>query len=147
MLNDLPYVRHLGIELTEAADGYAAGRLALEREHSSVPGGGVAHGGVPYALADTVGGAAVMSLHWKPTPTVDMRIDYLAPATGDLRAEARVVRDGGHVSMVDVDVDATDGTHVASARGVFKTGGGEGGSVWTDEAAFDGAGDGIGNGE
>lgn len=133
MLNDLPYVRHLGIELTEAADGYAAGRLALEREHSSVPGGGVAHGGVPYALADTVGGAAVMSLHWKPTPTVDMRIDYLAPATGGtLRAEATVLKNGDNVATVEVAVTDDDGRDIAAARGTYKSGGGEGETAWRE---------------
>lgn len=95
-----------------------------------MPGREIAHGGVTYALADTVGGAAVISLHHKPTPTVDMRIDYLAPATTDLRAEAEVVRDGRSVSTADVRVEGADGTHVADARGTFKTGGGEDGGPW-----------------
>ncbi|MFB6194501.1 MAG: PaaI family thioesterase, partial [Halobaculum sp.] len=92
--------------------------------------GPVAHGGVPYALADTAGGAAVISLHHRPTPTVDMRIDYHAPATADLRAEAEVIRDGKSVASTDVRVETVEGTHVASARGVFKTGGGEDGGAW-----------------
>lgn len=129
-LTQMPYARHLGIEVTEADDGYAEGRLSLEREHSSVPGGGVAHGGVAYSLADTVGGAAVMSLHWAPTPTVDMRIDYLAPGTDDLVAEAEVVRNGDSVAVASVSVRDVTGTHVADARGVFKTGQPDGGSAW-----------------
>jgi acyl-coenzyme A thioesterase PaaI-like protein len=51
-----------------------------------------------------------------------MRIDYLSAGTGDLRAEADVVRVGGDVGSVDVDVYAADGEHVAQARGVYKTG-------------------------
>jgi acyl-coenzyme A thioesterase PaaI-like protein len=46
---------HLGIELLEADDGRAVGRFELAAEHSSNPRTLVAHGGVTYALADTVG--------------------------------------------------------------------------------------------
>jgi uncharacterized protein (TIGR00369 family) len=130
LLNGLPFVQHMGIDVVEAEDGHAVAELSLEREHTSVPEKPVAHGGVPYALADTAGGAAVISLHHQPTPTVDMRIDYHAPATDDLRAEAEVVRDGGSVASADVRIEDTEGTLVASARGVFKTGGGESGGAW-----------------
>jgi acyl-coenzyme A thioesterase PaaI-like protein len=52
-----------------------------------------------------------------------MRIDYLDAGTGDLRAEADVVRVGGDVGTVDVEVFAVaDDTLVADARGVYKTG-------------------------
>jgi acyl-coenzyme A thioesterase PaaI-like protein len=52
-----------------------------------------------------------------------MRIDYLDAAGGDIRAEADVVGEVGDVGTVDVDVyGAEDGTHLATARGVYKTG-------------------------
>lgn len=130
LLNAMPFADLLDIDVVEAADGRAVAELPLLEEHSSVPGRTVAHGGLTYALADTVGGAAVTSLHHKPTPTVDMRIDYLAPATEDLRAEAEVARDGQSVATVDVHVEDVDGTHVADARGTYKTGGGEDGGAW-----------------
>ena len=135
LLNDLPFTRHMGIEVVEAVDGHAVAELELGEEHTTVPSEPVAHGGVAYALADTVGGAAVISLHHRPTPTVDMRIDYHAPATDDLRAEAEVVRNGGSVATADVRVEMDDGTHVASARGVFKTDGSEDGGAWGRERA------------
>lgn len=127
----MPFARHVGIEMTAAADGEAAARLELGPEHSSRPDRIVAHGGVPYTLADTAGGAAVMSVAAKPTPTVDMRIDYLAPSNGDrIEASAEVVRFGDSVAVADVTVTDEDGTHVAEARGVYKTGGGEGETAW-----------------
>ncbi len=131
LMNEMPFVEELGIEVTEAVDGHAEGVLPLRPEHTSNPHGGVAHGGVTYSLADTVGGAAVISVIEDVAPTVDMRIDYLAPATGDLTAEADVVRHGGSVAVVNVEVGA-DGQHVATARGVYKTGGGDGESPWTE---------------
>lgn len=137
LFESLPFVEHLGIELESVGDGRAVATLDLDDHHSSVPWTTVAHGGVTYSLADTVGGAAVFSLHPKPNPTVDMRIDYLSPATDRLRAAAEVVRDGGSVAAVSVDV-TEDGETVADARGVYKTGGGEGETTWTDGAPFDG---------
>ncbi len=130
-MNAMPFAELLGMELTAAADGRAEGRLELRDAHLSVPGGEIAHGGVTYALADTVGGAAVMSLQEAPTPTVDMRIDYLTPARRDLRATAEVIKHGQGVAVADVIVtDVTDAT-VATARGVYKTGGLDGDSAWS----------------
>ncbi|QZP36971.1 PaaI family thioesterase [Halobaculum magnesiiphilum] len=130
LLNGMPFADHMGIDVVEAADGRAVVELPMHEDLSSVPGRKIAHGGVTYALADTAAGAAVISLHHKPTPTVDMRMDYLAPATTDLRAEATVVRDGGSVATAEVRIEDVDGTHVANARGTFKTGGGGDGGAW-----------------
>ena len=132
VFDGMPFTELLGIEVTAAADGHAEGTLELTEDHSSVPGRTVAHGGVAYALADTVGGAAVISLHQRATPTVDMRIDYLAPATEDLVAEADVVRNGSGVAVAEVTVRDVTGTHVADARGVYKTGGGAEENTWHD---------------
>ncbi|CQR52814.1 MULTISPECIES: PaaI family thioesterase [Haloferax] len=118
----MPFARLLGVEVTEAADGHAEGRIEMREELSWNADRVMAHGGVTFTLADTVGGAALVSEVDQPVPTIDMRIDYLNAGTGDLRAEADVVRLGGDVGTVDVDVYATDGNHVATARGVYKTG-------------------------
>jgi uncharacterized protein (TIGR00369 family) len=140
----MPFTDLLGIEVTEAEDGSAEGHVEMREELSSVPGGSVAHGGVTYSLADTVGGAAVISLTRDVCPTVDMRMDYLAPATDDLRAEAEVLRYGGNVAVVSIDVYDAAETHVATGRGVYKTGGDSAGTPWTErqgeamEAASDG---------
>ena len=130
LMNEMPFVADIGIEITAAADGRAAGRLNLEARHSSVPGRTIAHGGVTYALADTVGGAAILSVCGQPTPTIDMRIDYLTPAQTELFAEATVVRSGGAVSVVDIHILDAEERAVADARGVYKTSGGDGDTVW-----------------
>jgi uncharacterized protein (TIGR00369 family) len=148
----MPFARLLGVELTAVGDGHAEGRIEMREELSWNADRVMAHGGVTFTLADTVGGAALVSQVDQPVPTIDMRIDYLSAATGDLRAEADVVRIGGDVGTVDVDVyadggdrdgeagdgtdgDGTDGDrhgddgggggrgeHLATARGVYKTG-------------------------
>ena len=136
VFEQIPFAAELGIELDEASDGHAEGRLPLREEHSSNPGRTIAHGGVTYSLADTVGGAAVVSKSESVSPTIDMRIDYLAPATGDLRAVADVVRFGGSVATVDIEVYDVDENerHVATARGVYKIGGQGEETPWTEGA-------------
>ncbi len=119
---EMPFADLLGVEVTEAADGHAEGRLEMRPELSWHSERLMAHGGVTFTLADTVGGAALVSLVDQPVPTIDMRIDYLEVGSGDLRAEADVVRCGEDVGVVDVDVFAEDGTLVADSRGVYKTG-------------------------
>ncbi|KAB1191116.1 MULTISPECIES: PaaI family thioesterase [Haloferax] len=119
----MPFAQLLGVEITEAADGHAEGHIEMREELSWNADRVMAHGGVTFTLADTVGGAALVSRVDQPVPTIDMRIDYLSAGTGDLRAEADVVRLGGDVGTVDVDVYAsTDDTLIATARGVYKTG-------------------------
>jgi len=119
----MPFAQLLGIEVTECADGHAEGRLEMTQELSWNEDRLMAHGGVTFTLADTVGGAALVSLVDQPVPTIDMRIDYLTAATGDLYATADVVRCGDDVGAVDVEVfSADDDTLLADARGVYKTG-------------------------
>lgn len=134
LFGNIPFAADLGIELIRAADGHAEGRLELAERHTSNARTGVVHGGVTYSLADTVGGAAVYSVVGSSTPTIDMRIDYLDPATGsELLATAEAVRVGSGVATVDVTVTEGSGTHIAECRGVYKTGGGEGESAWRQD--------------
>ncbi len=121
LFSRLPYVEMMGMEVVEAEDGYAEVAVEMKDEFSSNPTRHVAHGAVPYALADTAGGAAVVSLTHGPSPTVDMRIDYLEPMTGDARAEAEVTRLGQSTAVVDAVVLQED-SEIALARGVYKAG-------------------------
>jgi len=131
----MPFSEHLGIEVEHAEDGEAIGRLPLESFHSSNRDADVAHGGVIFSLADTVGAAAVMSQSGTVAPTVDMRIDYLAPVTDDIRAEAELIRIGENlgVSRVELYIEDGENTHVATAHGTYKTDTAEAGeSPWTE---------------
>ncbi|WP_254838552.1 PaaI family thioesterase [Natronomonas marina] len=127
-----PFADLLGMRIVEMEDGYARGVLPMRPALSSSPDTTVAHGGVPYALADHTGGAAAVSVDGWPTPTIDMRIDYLRPVTDDLEAVAEIARMGKNVATVDVELSTgSDGT-VAVGRGVYKVGGREE-SAWSGE--------------
>ncbi|WP_227378169.1 PaaI family thioesterase [Haladaptatus halobius] len=127
-----PFQRMLGLEVVSATDGHAEVTLKLEQWHSSMEDQLVAQGGVVFTLADFAGGMALVSLIDHPIPTIDMRIDYLKPATEDLRAVGTVLRDGSGSGVVDVTVK-DDAGPVATARGVFKTGEMTTGSPWADD--------------
>ena len=118
----MPFASMLGVEVLEATDGEARGRLEMRDELSWNADELMAHGGVTFTLADTIGGAALVSLVEQPVPTIDMRIDYLNVARGDLEAEAEVVRLGGDVGVSEVMVTDEVDNDIARAVGVYKTG-------------------------
>ena len=134
LFNQMPFVQHLGIEVTEASDGFAEARLPFSDDLRSHHSGSVAHGGATYGLADTTGGAAVISMTGDVTPTVDMRIEYLSPTTTDLIATAELIRYGSSLAIAHVDVEDTDGMRVATAQGTYKTGGQGEDTPWGPDA-------------
>ena len=73
-------------------------------------------------LIDTAGGVAAWSAldDDESVSTVDLRVDYLAPAgmEGDLRASAELVRKGSRVCHVKMAVTQGD-VLVAEGRGVY----------------------------
>jgi uncharacterized protein (TIGR00369 family) len=63
------------------------------------------HGGILAGLIDLAGGAATFTLTNAPTPTIDLRIDYVRPALErDTVADAEIVNAGSTIAFVDVDV-------------------------------------------
>ena len=124
-VNAMPATQHFGMEITDASDGAATGRLpfreALCFARDDRP---VMHGAATFALADNVGAAAVISLLDEPRPavTIDIRIDYLGPAATALVATADVRRFGRSVSVADIDVEDDSGDPVAIARGAYRSG-------------------------
>jgi uncharacterized protein (TIGR00369 family) len=97
--------QQFGFTLGEAEPGRVVLQMRVEERHKQVHG--VVHGGVIAALADTAGGLATYMACPRGTrvATVEMKINYLEAVEGGiLRAEARVVRLGAHIAVVDCDV-------------------------------------------
>ena len=116
---EMPFAKMLGIELTEVEDGHAEGQIEMRPDLSWSTENSVAHGGVTFTLADTVGGAALVSLFDQPVATVDMRIDYLEAGTGDLYATADGHRLDDEVGTVDVVVTDSKESEIASIKGTY----------------------------
>lgn len=79
------------------------------------------HGGVIAAVLDVAGDYALAGRLGHFVPTVDLRCDYLRPATGDLRAVARVVRCGRTLGVADIVITDSAGREVAIGRGTYLT--------------------------
>jgi acyl-CoA thioesterase len=99
--NTSEFARLLGMEITEAYDGYA--RVIMDCKGKNNPRG-VAHGGAVFALADQAFGIAANCGGGAPRVAVSIHIQYLAPATGSLVAIARRLEDNGAYSTFQVTV-------------------------------------------
>ena len=79
----IPHSKALGMQLTEVSDGFARIEMPYSEVLVGDPETGVIHGGAVSALMDTCCGAAAMSHPSSPagTATIDLRIDYMRPAS------------------------------------------------------------------
>lgn len=80
------------------------------------------HGGVLATLADVTAHAVVACTIGRVAPTIDLRIDFLALARGELlTATGRLLRAGRSVARADVEVRDPGGRLVVAGRGTFST--------------------------
>ncbi|MEZ4366483.1 MAG: PaaI family thioesterase [Kofleriaceae bacterium] len=101
----VPHNRALGIELVEIDERGARFRLPWAPHLVGDPATGVLHGGAVTALLDACAGAAVFAAQpvLGSIATLDLRIDYLRPATPSRAVHAHAVcrRLTRHVAFVD----------------------------------------------
>ena len=120
----IPHCKALGMTLESVGHGEAALSMPYDPRFVGDPSTGVIHGGAVSALMDTCSGAAVMSHPDGPmaTATIDLRIDYMRPATPGQRISAQasvyhITRTVAFVRATATD-DDTD-RPVATATGAF----------------------------
>jgi len=126
----IPHARVLGLTITQIGDGHAEAEMPFADHLVGDPATGVIAGGAVSTLLDTCSGAAVIAHPTGPasTATLDLRIDYMRPATPGttIVAEATCY----HITRTVAFVRATayDGDRarpVATANGAFTVAGGK----------------------
>lgn len=112
------YIAKNGIELTELSEGYAKGKMKLDKT-SNNPYGYV-HGGCIFTLADTVGGSAALTYGGVIT-TLSAEIHYLNPAqnTEYLEAQAKVIKNGKKTAVFEVGITDANGENIAMVTLTF----------------------------
>lgn len=124
VMEGMPHGKALGMRLHWSKDGTSKLSVPYDEALIGDPETGVLHGGVVTVLLDTACGSAVMSAPQKirGTATLDLRIDYMRPATkGETvfaRAECyRMTRSVGFARAVAYHSDPDD--PIAMGTGTF----------------------------
>ncbi|MEM8849059.1 MAG: PaaI family thioesterase [Pseudomonadota bacterium] len=108
----------LGARVAFVGDGCV--RIEAEVSDATSQQQGAGHAGLTFSLADSAAGYAALTILDPDSEVVtsEFRISLLAPATGLLVAEGRVIRPGRRLVAVGADVWAGD-VHVATALGTM----------------------------
>lgn len=109
----------MGLKITYLGPGIA-GMKKIPNIKFSTEGGRV-HGGVLATLADTVMGVAAATINGQVYRTVDMNINYFAPAfeANELTAEGLVIHPGNTIAVVEGSLFNNEGKLIAKSRGTF----------------------------
>jgi uncharacterized protein (TIGR00369 family) len=113
LIGRIPVLAWLGMRQVPSGDpDVHSVEMDMTERHSNLAG--AIHGGVLATLIDHCGGHAAGVLAGRGGPTADLHVRYLARAgASPVRADARIVRSGRQLVVVEVRVTDADGTLVA----------------------------------
>ena len=120
----IPHNKAIGIEVVAVRRGHGSMKLPYDKKLIGNPETGVLHGGAITALLDACSGMAVATMLDKPQPfaTLDLRIDYVRPATPgkEVIAEAECFKVTSNVAFTRAFAHHGDRNDpIASATGTF----------------------------
>jgi uncharacterized protein (TIGR00369 family) len=114
------FLRPVPLGLGDEEDSVSV-RLPCRPDFGGDRSSDVVHGGVIASLVDLTGSAAVAVVTMRRATTVDLRVDFLAPASGAyLDAVGQVLRAGRSLVRVDVTVRNENCELVAVGRGTWR---------------------------
>ena len=114
LIDSMPFARELGIEVTAATPEEVRGRLAWSERLCTA--GGVMHGGVLMAFADTLGAScAFLNLpEGALTSTIESKTNFFrAVREGHVEAAARPLHVGRSTIVIQTDLSDAGGRRVA----------------------------------
>ncbi|MGE5703995.1 MAG: PaaI family thioesterase [Clostridia bacterium] len=116
------YHQFLNLSLESVEEGLIKLRLPFREEFLGDEAGSYIHGGVIAALIDIAGDFALITVHGKGLPTVDLRVDYLRAARKeDLIATATIVKNGRSLGVSDIVIENEAGQKIAVGRALYST--------------------------
>jgi len=115
-----PFIDHLGVQLVSAGDGASEVVLPLRPEHLNT--WAVSHGGITMTLCDVALAMAARSLaaDGVGVVTVEMKVNFMQPGSGELRATGRVLHRSTTMAYCEGEIRDSEGHFVAKALGTFK---------------------------
>jgi len=114
LIDSMPFARELGIEVTAATPEEVRGRLAWSERLCTA--GGVMHGGVLMAFADTLGAScAFLNLpEGALTSTIESKTNFFrAVREGHVEGAARPLHVGRSTIVIQTDLSDAGGRRVA----------------------------------
>jgi uncharacterized protein (TIGR00369 family) len=115
----IPFVQHLGFQLTLFADGQS--QIEYEPKPEHLNSFSVTHGGALMTLLDVTMATAARSV----TPdmgvvTIEMKTSFMQPARGALTGKGRLMHRTASMAFTEGTVYDADGKACAHATGTFK---------------------------
>jgi acyl-CoA thioesterase len=116
----VPFAEKLGVRLGHRRTGDVGLSLDLQDVHMNA--WQVAHGGVVMSVLDIVMGLSAKSLDEASTgaTTIEMKTNFIKPATGHIFAQGRAHRAGRSLVYVDGELRNDSQELLARATGTFK---------------------------
>lgn len=116
----VPLYIHLGFELDALDDGRSQVRLRFQQHLGNSRG--EVHGGTVAAIVDAAMSQAVRSLVDREmgVATMNMNLNYLAPAKGGIICKGTVVKRGRSIMFTEAEVFGEDGALACRASATYR---------------------------
>jgi len=122
LIGSRPFHKWLGLEVLALHDDGIEIKAKWREEWVVNPQARYTHGGILAALVDVAADYALVKHTGRGVPTIDMRVDYHAPAIpGDLIARGKIVKLGRQFSVAEAAIFDANSTLLASGRGTYFT--------------------------
>ncbi|MFZ2306332.1 MAG: PaaI family thioesterase [Rhodoferax sp.] len=116
---DIPFVKHLGFELTQFDGGHSEILYTAKPEHLN--SFSVTHGGALMTLMDvSMATAARSQVPEMGVVTIEMKTSFMQPAIGPLRAEGELMHRTATMAFTQSTIFDAAGRKCAHATGTFK---------------------------
>lgn len=116
VIDTCEFDRWKGLRVEALDAGSLTLRLPFRDEIVGTPKVNRLHGGIVASLIDATGCYLVIATLNKRVSTINLVVDYLRPAHGEIIAVARLVKLGRKICNVTVEVTGSDGKLCATGR-------------------------------